>query len=120
MSVLDYQGNPLNNLNQLTINAADHGRAIRQKGINPIGTALIDMLQGWENYAIAHKKRYESPIGNDYVLGEYWAETGLAIKRLLDGETGGLDSGSISANIIKIIEQENFVTDGYNLIENDN
>ena len=75
------------------------------------------MLVGWEEYAASHKKWYESPIGDDHVLGPYWAETGLAMKRLLDGETGGLDCGSIGHNILAAIEAEGFKTDGYSLTD---
>ena len=113
MSVLDYQGSPYNNSGQLTINASEHYKAVNL----PTGNALIKMLDGWEEYAKAHRERYAAPIGEDYILGPYWAKTGLAIKRLLDGETGGLDCGSVAANIINLIESENFETDGYDLIE---
>lgn len=81
--------------------------------------AMIDMLTGWELYAAAHKERYESGIGEDYCLGEYWAEIGLGIKRLLDGETGGLDCGSLAHNITAAIRAEGFDTDGYVLNSKD-
>jgi hypothetical protein len=116
MSILNYVGKTTNSSGQTTVNYADHVKAC-QHNDNPLGASLRSMLVAWDNYRIDHHDRYESRIGDDYLLGPYWAETGLAIKRLLDGETGGLDCGSIAANITNAIEAEGFETDGYTLTE---
>lgn len=62
---------------------------------NPFAAALRKMFDGWTDYAAAHKARYDTSIGKDYVIGEYWADLGHDIRRLLDGETGALDCGSV-------------------------
>ncbi len=114
MAVLDYFGPVLNDAGQVTVNASEHQRAIAGK-TNAHGRAVMQLLQAWDRYAVAHESRYETPIGTDGVMGPYWAEVGLAIKRLLDGETGGLDCGSLAHNITAAIEAQGFETDGYSL-----
>ena len=113
MAILDYFGNP----DDKTVNASEHRRARAHPG--PFAREIAGMLTAWEAYAKAHKTRYESSIGDDYVMGEYWANVGLAIKRLLDGECGGLDCGSLARNITEAITAEGIETDGYNVIGSD-
>lgn len=115
--VLIYQGPRKNSDGQVTINYYEHEKAIRCP--TDFARAMIRMLQGWEKYATTYAKRYECSIGGDAVIGTYWAETGLAIKRLLDGELNGLDAGSLAKNITDLIESQGFKTDGYNLIKRD-
>jgi hypothetical protein len=116
MSVLDYRGPERNSSGQVTVSAMEHSKA-RYGGGNKHSQAIREMLLGWALYAEAHEARFESGIGEDYVLGPYWANVGLAIKRLLDGETGGFDCGSLDHNITAMIEAQGFKTDGYELIE---
>jgi hypothetical protein len=61
--------------------------------------AVVTMLTGWLEYAYAHQETYESPIGQDYVLGPEWQRIGDAIHGLLDGDCGRLDCGTLSALI---------------------
>lgn len=68
--------------------------------------AIRRMIVGWECYAIAHRQRYDSPIGEDYVIGEEWAEIGRGLIGLLDGELGELDAGNIDM-LIRDIAQQN-------------
>lgn len=112
--VMQYFGSRENADGHTTVNAAQHSAALLGK-TNDFGRALRKMLEGWEAYAAAHEARYEDSIGKDYVIGEYWANVGLSIKRLLDGETGGFDCGSLAANITGAIETQGFKTDGYSL-----
>jgi hypothetical protein len=118
MDVLKYRGD----MDEKTVNAVQHASAILGH-TNAHGRALRKMLEGWQDYAKAHAQRYSEPgeerytIGDDGTLGPYWAEVGLAIKRLLDGDTGGLDCGSIAGNILEAIEAEGFKTDGYTLTD---
>jgi hypothetical protein len=46
-------------------------------------------------YAKAHAKAYETPIAQDYVLGECWINAWKGAKGLLDGETGRFDCGAV-------------------------
>lgn len=117
--IMQYRGPEYNSDNQLTVNASQHRAALEHR-TDEFGRALRKMLEGWEAYAAAHERRYEDRIGNDYCLGPYWAEVGLAIKRLLDGEVGGWDCGSLAGNITEAIETQGFKTDGYALQDLEN
>jgi hypothetical protein len=62
--------------------------------------ALKQMIEGWEAYAAAHQKTYESPIGEDGVIGEYWRQIGQGLRGLLDGDTGSeIDCGTLEHSL---------------------
>jgi hypothetical protein len=61
--------------------------------------ALVHMLRGWHRYAQVHLQRFESPIGDDGVLGREWQAIGQALLGLLKGETGRLDCGTLDGFI---------------------
>ncbi len=115
MKILDYVGPTHNADGQITVSYDQHKKALRSP--SGVAWAIAGMLAGWAEYAKNHKERYASTIGDDYVLGPAWAEAGFAIKRLLDGETGGLDCGSLSRNIVSAIEEQGFKTDGYTILD---
>lgn len=103
-----------------TIKAADtilmnrwdiqHNEAIDwPKGLE---AAIVKMLLFWEMYAKEHQKRNESPIGDDYVLGPEWRDIGLAIRGLLNGETGRLDCGTLDAFILETMRENGVETEG--------
>jgi hypothetical protein len=117
-NVLQFVGPSHNSDGKESVNAAQHRRALAGK-TNGFGEALAKMLEGWQQYADAHEARYEEHIGNDFVLGDYWAEVGLAIKRLLDGDTGGFDCGSLAHNIVAAIRAKGIETDGYQITDRD-
>lgn len=115
--ILKYRGNTINNDGQETANAYSHRKALEYR-TNAHGRALRKMLEGWEAFAKAERDAYSDGedvyrLGDNYVYGESWAHIGLNIKRLLDGETGGWDCGSLAGNITELIESEGFETDGY-------
>jgi len=74
--------------------------------------AIVKMLHFWEMYATEHQKRWESPIGEDYVLGVYWKDMGLSLRGLLNGETGRLDCGTLDAFILETMRENGVETDG--------
>lgn len=115
--VFEYVGNPRNGDGNITVSYSQHVAATQHGRTNAHGRALIKLLAAWEEYADAHQDRFGDGIGDDYVLGPYWANVGLAIKRLLDGETGGLDCGSIDRRVSEQIEAAGFKTDGYSLLD---
>lgn len=122
-NVLKFRGNNLTSNGTETVNAYQHRRALEHQ-TNAHGRALRKMLEGWEAYAAASARAYtedgEEPykMGDDHVLGPYWAEVGLAMLRLLDGEVGGWDCGSISGNVLEIIEEQGMYShDSYELSE---
>lgn len=71
---------------------------------------IVQMLKGWIQYANDYPRHFDSDpdchIGADGVLGEYWAETGRALLKLLDGPTGRLDNGTISSLVHGILRAE--------------
>lgn len=77
----------------------------RRRRTTIFSDAMRKMIVGWECYAIAHREAYESPIGEDYVLGEEWKAIGLALLGLLNGELGDLDGGDVDSLIRDIARQ---------------
>lgn len=61
--------------------------------------AVAQMIVVWIKYADCHADRFKSMIGDDYVLGKYWLDAGIAIRGMLNGELGGLDVGCMDATI---------------------
>lgn len=74
-------------------------------------TPIVKMLHFWAMYAVEHQKRYESPIGEDYVLGVDWKDMGLALRGLLNGETGRLDCGTLDGFILETMRENGIETD---------
>jgi|SRR6185437_10412447 len=67
---------------------------------------LISMIRGWLEYADMNRDRYESSIGDDYVLGPEWRAIGVALRGLLIGGTGRLDCGTLDAIILDTMAEE--------------
>jgi hypothetical protein len=89
-----------------------HARAMRNVGSQEgQEQGVVQMLRGWADYADAHFHRFESPIGEDYVLGPAWLDIGKGIRSLLNGETGRLDCGTIDGLILEIAEHNGFEED---------
>jgi hypothetical protein len=63
---------------------------------------LARMLDYAERYANQYQARYDSKIGEDGVLGDYFKEILSGIRGLLNGETGGLDCGTMDAAILNL------------------
>lgn len=79
-------------------------RAIFQNKHYAMETPMVDMLRGWAEYAEDHKARYETPVGDDGVLGAYWESMGDALRGLLNGETGRLDCGTLDGFILNTMK----------------
>jgi hypothetical protein len=69
---------------------------------------IARMLLVWAEYAGAHKMKFDSLIGEDYVLGVEWMAMGEAIRGLLNGETGNLDCGTLDAFILDTMRENGF------------
>jgi hypothetical protein len=81
-------------------------------GVNPRPFEQVaGMIQGWAAYACAHKARYDSPIGDDGVMGDYWESMGDALRGLLNGETGRLDCGTLDGFILKTMKEHGINTE---------
>jgi hypothetical protein len=74
-------------------------------------TPIVKMLHYWEMYASKHQTRFESLIGEDYVLGPEWVNIGTAIRGLLNGETGRLDCGTLDGFILETMRENGIETD---------
>ena len=75
--------------------------------------AIVTGTAAWLEYADAHKARYESPIGEDYVLGPAWLEWAKALRTMLNGETGNLDCGTLDAAIMKALAENGFAEETF-------
>ena len=62
--------------------------------------SLVAMLRGWATYAHVHKESYDSPIGDDGVLGPEWQAIGESLRGLLNGDIGRLDGGTVDSFIV--------------------
>lgn len=51
------------------------------------------------DYAKEHQKRYESPIGDDAILGEHWKQSALAFLGFLNGDCGRFDCGDLDGRV---------------------
>ena len=79
-------------------------RAIHGANV-PLESPLARMLESWAEYAKGHKARFESTIGEDYVLGPQWQAIGEGIRGLLNGETGRLDCGTLDGFILDTLSE---------------
>jgi hypothetical protein len=76
--------------------------------IAPVPTyeaGLVGMLKGWATYASDYTARYETPIGEDYVLGVAWQKIGEELRTLLNGELGRLDGGTLDSFILGTLRE---------------
>ncbi len=69
---------------------------------------IIALIEAWAQYADRHAERYEAGIGKDGYLGDHWHDLGRSIHKLLDGETGRLDCGTLSSFIHNTLRAEGF------------
>lgn len=81
--------------------------ANRVSEVNPIATMYVS----WVQYANAHSRRFESGIGQDYVLGPEWERIGRALIGLLNGDCGALDCGTLDGNIRDTLSAEGYPTE---------
>lgn len=68
-------------------------------------------IYAWCAYAQAHEERFESQIGDDYVLGPAWARWGFALRELLNGDLGRLDGGTLDTIIHDNLKEQGFDPD---------
>lgn len=79
---------------------------------NGFEQSIGDMIRGAIAYADTHRERYESGIGEDYVLGQHWASVMMSVRALLNGDCGGFDCGTLDSLILAMLEAEGFDEDG--------
>ena len=82
--------------------------------INPQGFEVIVLVyNAWNEYANTYNRRYESFIGDDYVLGPAWAKIGQGLLGLLNGELGRLDGGLMDGGIRATLRAHHINPDTY-------
>lgn len=80
---------------------------------------IVGMFKAWYEYAVLHELRFDSMIGDDYILGKAWSEIGSQLRVLLNGECGRLDCGTLDAFVFNTMKDHNvdMDTDGTPLWE---
>ena len=84
--------------------AKRHDHAIKTP-MCPHEYAIGRMVKAWMMYEYAYRERFESEIGDDYVLGPAWAKIGHELRTLLNGELGRLDAGTLDGALVKLLEK---------------
>lgn len=97
-----------------------HDKAIAQPAAVSLEQSLAMLLAGWLSYADNHANRYESPIGHDYVLGDAWAQIGVSLRVLLNGDLGDLHADTIDSAIADALEANGFDETGDDLPDDHN
>lgn len=70
------------------------------------------MVKALAAYADSHRQRFGCEIGEDGVLGDGWLSMARGVIVLLNGETGGLDCGTVDglvrdmARLVKFSDEE--------------
>lgn len=99
----------MNNL--LLINKKLDEQAKRNNAINSYASRhvyawsqspIARMLDALALYADDYQKRYDTPLVEDYVLGQYWIESLKGVRGLLNGEIGQLDGAFTDEIIVKL------------------
>ncbi len=78
---------------------------------NSVERPIVGMLQTMAAYADAHQARFASPLGDDYVLGAAWLEMLIGWRKLLNGELGRLDGGTLDRLYFEIGKAAGFDAD---------
>ena len=71
---------------------------------------FLQMLQGWLDYAASHQARFNSPIGDDYVLSDAWFHIGVRLNELLNGDVGT----RLDCSTLNTIIRDNLTEQGWN------
>jgi hypothetical protein len=74
-------------------------------------SGLMVMLSGLAQYAGAHVRQYGSPVADDAFLGTAWRESLANLRRLLNGELGRLDGGTLDHAILELYKAAGFEGD---------
>lgn len=89
----------------------NHINAMQHPKPRSLEQALVLMLKGWLIYADEHRRRYESKIGDDMVLGPAWAAIGHGMRDLLNGVLDRLDGGMLDGIIVDTLTEEGLFDD---------
>lgn len=84
--------------------AWEFGDASRDPGMKRMEAIVRDNIIAWARYGEQHRMLYHSNIGDDGVLGVAFKSMGMALRYMLNGETGRLDCGTLDKLILDIAE----------------
>ncbi len=65
---------------------------------------IVRLWAAWTDYAQEYQRRYEQPIQEDYILGDAWQALGQNLLRLLDGNIGRLDAGTLESIVTENLQ----------------
>ena len=82
-----------------------------EKPRNGFELAMLHLVEGWLRYADAYGERFESGIGEDYVLGVFWSQIGASLRGLLNGDCGRFDCGTLDGLLSDTLRAEGFDPD---------
>ena len=68
--------------------------------------AMCSAIRAWADIADNHLRAYDSPIGDDGVLGPAWQKIGDGLLDLLNGECGALDAGTLDRMIRAVLRSQ--------------
>lgn len=77
-----------------TVSAQSHALGMR------CAEPLIIMLDSLEKYAASYRKRFGSPLAEDYVLGESWVRALKGVRELLNGD------GAVAMSMARVLDSK--------------
>ena len=86
-----------------------HARLADQARFSFLASAWRNALGQLALFADEYKLKFKQRIGDDYVIGPYWADTMRSLHRLLDCDMGqAIDCAAASACINDMLKLEGF------------
>ena len=64
---------------------------------------IVELITGLDSYTTQHERAYGSPIADDGFLGPAWLNIAKSINRLLNGDLGRLDGGTLDRTLREIV-----------------
>jgi hypothetical protein len=87
---------------------ADHTEAWQRRHNQAAWThPVASLMKEWQRYAVDHHIRYDSRIGDDYVLGPAWEGMAVHLRDMLNGDLGGMDAGTCDQFILDVLSEHN-------------
>lgn len=81
--------------------------------------AIVHACAALRHFGEGHRALYESPIGEDGVLGNYWLGMARALVGMLNGESGRLDCGTVDGSIRDMAREFGFTETEADTLEPD-
>jgi len=86
----------------------DHGFNQDPNDKKAMEQAIVHACESLRLFGESHAELYNSPIGEDGVLGECWTDMAKALIGMLNGESGRLDCGTVESSIRYMAEEFGF------------